>query len=217
MKIGVFDSGKGGTVILEAIKKNLPHEQYMYIGDSENCPYGEKTDEELMKIVCEIVERLKDWGAKIIVIACNTATTRCIDRLRELYPDLVFVGTEPAVKLAVDTGLNNVLVMATPGTIHSERMMSLIKENQKPGQKIDLLACAGLADAIERGENIDVVLDGLIGKMGTYDVVVLGCTHYSLIKERIQKYFPNAKLIDGSEGVANRVSKLVLKMHKKSP
>ena len=141
--------------MLEAIKKALPDEEYMYIGDSENCPYGEKSQEELMSIVTSIVERLKDWGARIIVIACNTATTRCIDGLREKYPNLIFVGTEPAVRLAAKTGAKKILVMATPGTANSERLAKLVHDNKQTGQTIDLLPCAGLADAIEKNEGID--------------------------------------------------------------
>ncbi|MBP5647999.1 glutamate racemase [Candidatus Saccharibacteria bacterium] len=209
MKIGFFDSGKGGTSILDVVKKLLPNEEYMYIGDSENCPYGEKSDEELIKIVQANVDRLKDWGATIIVIACNTATTRCIDKLRKIYPDLKFVGTEPAVKLAIMSGVKKVLVMATPGTIKSERLLALVRDNEKQDQEVDLMACPGLADAIEKDEDIDGVLDELLKDVKEYDAVVLGCTHYSLIKNKIQRYFPNAKLIDGNEGVAKRVKIII--------
>ncbi len=209
MKIGVFDSGKGGTTVLEAIKELLPEDEYYYIADSKNCPYGEKSDDELMRIVRNNVDELKEWGAEIVVIACNTATTKCIEKLRELYPELKFVGTEPAIKLATKSDAKNILVMATPGTVHSERMMSLLKENQKEGQKVELLACSGLADAIEEEKEIDKVLASLLEGVRQPDLVVLGCTHYSLIKEKIQNYFPRATLIDGNEGVARRVAELV--------
>ena len=99
-KIGVFDSGIGGLTVLEELKKMLPKEDFIFYADSANNPYGEKTDEELNGIVSNIVDFLIDKGCKIIVIACNTATTRCIRYLREKYPDIVFIGTEPAVKLA---------------------------------------------------------------------------------------------------------------------
>ncbi len=209
MKIGVFDSGRGGTTVLEAIKELLPENEYYYIADSKNCPYGEKTDDELMRIVRNNVDELKEWGAEIVVIACNTATTKCIEMLRELYPELKFVGTEPAIKLATKSDAKNILVMATPGTVHSERMMSLLKENQKEGQEVELLACSGLADAIEEEKEIDKVLASLLESVRQPDLVVLGCTHYSLIKEKIQNYFPRATLIDGNEGVARRVAELV--------
>ena len=98
-----------------------------------------------MKIVVKNTEELKDWGAEIVVIACNTATTRCIESLRKQYPNLKFVGTEPAIKLATKTDAKKILVMATPGTIESERTLELVEENQKIGQKIELLACPRLA------------------------------------------------------------------------
>ena len=212
MKIGIFDSGKGGTTVMAAIKERLPEAEYFYIGDSRNCPYGEKTDEELMKITRRHVETLKKKGARIIVIACNTATTRCIAKLRQEYPELKFVGTEPAIKLATETGVKRILVMATPGTIESERTARLMAEYQRPRQKIRLLACPGLADVIEAGTGIDEKLAELLAKIPAPEVIVLGCTHYSLIKPEIQKYFPEAKLIDGNEGVAKRVVELTKQM-----
>ena len=216
MKIGLFDSGIGGTTILAAIQKILPNEEYKYIADSKNCPYGEKTDEELKAIVTKNVEELKAWGAEIVVIACNTATTKCISYLREQYPELKFVGTEPAIKLAADTNAENILVMATPGTIESERTKSLLEENQKPGQNIELLACPGLADVIElnyESKNFEPILDHLKNLFLTInttpDIIVLGCTHYSLVKDLIQTFYKDATLIDGNDGVARQVKELV--------
>lgn len=214
MKIGVFDSGRGGTTVLAAVKALLPDEEYFYIADSKNCPYGEKSDEELYKIVTKNVNDLKSWGAKIIIIACNTATVKCIKKLRTEFNDLKFVGTEPAIKLAANQkNAKNILVLATPGTIKSERTINLKNLNQKPGQHIDLLACPGLADAIEReDDNIDKFLDTILPNpqdRAKYDVVVLGCTHYPLIKDELVKKFPSAILLDGGEGVAKQVKKLI--------
>lgn len=219
MKIGLFDSGVGGTSVLDSIKKILPNEEYKYIADSKNCPYGEKSDAELKAIVDKNVKTLINWGAKIIVIACNTATTRCIEYLRSRYPDILFVGTEPAIKLAANTDAQLVLVMATPGTIESERTKALLQENQKSGQEVRLLPCPGLADTIEKNyqtgnfEIISKYLDGLFATTNySPEVIVLGCTHYSLIKELIQAHFKDAKLIDGNGGVAKRVKNLVEKL-----
>ncbi len=214
MKIGVFDSGIGGTSVLEAIKKLLPNEEYYYFADSKNCPYGEKEDDELYRIVKGNVEFLINWGAEIIVIACNTATTRCIEKLREEFK-IPFVGTEPAVRLAVKSNANKILVLATPGTIHSERLETLVKENQRQNQAIDLLPCPGLADTIEFNLNKDESkiykkLEELLNNLPKdYDSIVLGCTHYSLIKPLIQEFFPSAELVDGNEGIAKRVKELV--------
>lgn len=235
IKIGIFDSGMGGTTIFCAVKKeleaaNLPAE-YFYIADSKNCPYGEKSDNELKKIVVKNTEELINWGAKIIIIACNTATVRCISYLREKYPETIFVGTEPAIKLATKSNKKNILVLATPGTIRSERTQKLIEKNQNQDQEITLLSCPGLADAIEHTlsftkdyqvlpptQNQQNIITEKLATLfqqitSTPDVVVLGCTHYPLIKTEIQKFFKNATLIDGADGVARQVEKLIKKIY----
>ena len=119
--IGVFDSGIGGLNILRELEKRLPGRDFLYFGDSKNCPYGEKTDDELMAITSSIVMNLKERGCKVIVIACNTATTRCMKKLKQLFPELIFIGTVPAIKVACDKNSKNTLVLATPATIDSER------------------------------------------------------------------------------------------------
>lgn len=216
MKIGFFDSGIGGTTILDAVKKLIPDAEYKYIADTKNCPYGEKSAEELKEITAACTEELASWGAKIIVIACNTATTRCIAYLREKYPEIEFVGTEPAIKVATDSGAKNILVMATPSTVTSDRTRILIENNQKPGQDIELLSCPGLANTVEKyyeTENHQPIIDLLENLFrnvtNTPDVIVLGCTHYSLIKSHIQAFYPSAKLVDGCDGVARRVKSLL--------
>ena len=221
MKIGLFDSGIGGTTILEAIQKILPNEEYKYIADSKNCPYGEKSDVELKTIVDKNTKELESWGAKIIVIACNTATTKCISYLRDKYPKIKFVGTEPAIKLAAATNAKNILVMATPGTVNSERTKSLLEKNQKSNQNIKLLACPGLAEVIEQNYNsknfepIKNCLQNLFKNLDiSPEIIVLGCTHYSLIKNQIQTFFKNAKLIDGNNSFALQTKNLVEKIQK---
>ncbi len=212
-KIGMFDSGIGGLTILKELKKLLPNEDFIYYADSKNNPYGEKNDDELMKIVTNIVEFLISKNVKIIVIACNTATTRCIKKLRIMYPNMFFVGTEPAIKVACDNNYKNTLVMATPGTIKAERTHELVKNYKKKGQKIKLLPCKGLADTIEFGtqKDIDRVLHNLLHSYYNKDIdsIVLGCTHYPYVKKNIKKLFPNAKLIDGNKGVSNQVKRVL--------
>ena len=214
MKIGVFDSGRGGMTILKAVKKRLPNEEYCYIADTKNCPYGEKLEDVLYDIVRSNVEKLKKWGARIVIVACNTATVKCIERLRKDYPELMFVGTEPAVKLALDSGARRVLVLATPNTIESERVHLLARENVEFGQTVDFLACPGLAKAIEDYYGMDegkirAKLEELLTRDDSYDAVVLGCTHYPLVNNEIQRFYPKAKLVDSSDGVARRVEALV--------
>ena len=215
-KIGVFDSGIGGLNILEELKKLLPNEDFLYFGDSDNCPYGTKSQEDLMKIVSRIVEYFRDNDCKLIVIACNTATTRCMKSLREMYPDMIFVGTVPAVKMACDNKCHDTLVLATEGTIASERVHELIYDNKNDDQEIYLVACNGLAEAIEDKNNelIDCIIYNTLKEYLDYsiDSIVLGCTHYPWAKENISKLFPDAELYDGSIGVAKEV-KRQLELH----
>ena len=208
-KIGVFDSGIGGLTTLEEIKNILPNEDFIFYADSKNNPYGEKTKEELCNITEDIVNTLIEYKVKIIVIACNTATTNCIEYLRNKFPNMIFVGTEPAIKVACDNNYKNTLVMATPGTISSDRVHELVKKNKKRNEKIYLVPCDGLANAIETNnkEKIDLLLHENLDKYKDYniDAIVLGCTHYPIIKDKIQKYFKDATLIDGNIGVARQV------------
>ena len=208
-KIGVFDSGIGGLTTLEEIRKLLPNENYIFYADTKNNPYGNKTKEELYSITEEIVDFLLNKDVKIIVIACNTATTNCINHLREKYKNINFIGTEPAIKVACDNNYKNTLVMATQGTINSEKIQSLLDKNMKENENFYLLPCEGLANAIEtkNEEKIDKLLFKYLNeyKNKEIDAIVLGCTHYPIIKDKIQSYFPKAKIIDGNIGVAKRV------------
>lgn len=214
-KIGVFDSGIGGLSILDELKEVLPHENFLYYGDSVNCPYGEKTDDELMVITRKIVKYLKSEGCKLIVIACNTATTRCMKRLREEFPELIFVGCVPAIKMASDREFKNTLVMATPATIESERTHELVRDNKRDDQNIYLIPCFGLAAAIEREDKREVknILQNIFFeyKDKNIDSIVLGCTHYPFIKKEIMEEMPGAELLDGARGVANEVERQLAK------
>ena len=212
--VGVFDSGIGGTTILQAVQKLLPNENFIFFGDSKNCPFGTKKLPELKKIVKDAAEFLIERNVKLIIVACNTATTQTIDYLREIFPEVPFVGTEPAIKLACDSGASNILLLSTEGTAHSPRTQELIEENIKPGQRVDNFPCLGLAEAIET-RNINKIRANLaenfknIPEPEKIEIVVLGCTHYPLASAEIQKFFPNAKLVDGGEGVAKQVKKIL--------
>lgn len=209
--VGVFDSGIGGLSVLSELEKLLPNEDFYYYGDSLNNPYGEKSDEELFEITSGVVDYLVNQGCRLIVIACNTATTRCMKYLREKYKDVIFVGTVPAIKVACDRDFKNTLVMATPATIESERTMELIRDNIRKDQNIYLVACPGLANAIEDNdqEKIKEILKDTFReyKDKEIDSIVLGCTHYPFIKEDILKEMPGVILLDGSRGVAMEVKR----------
>lgn len=213
-KIGIFDSGIGGLTVLEEIRKLLPNEEYYYYSDSLNNPYGEKTTDELYEITSLVVEHLIKENAKIIVIACNTATTRCIDYLRDKYKDIIFIGTEPAIKVACDNGYKNILLLATPLTINSERTSFLVEHNKRKKGNIYLSACEGLAHAIEINDvkSEERIINGIYQKYKdkNIDAIVLGCTHYPLIKELIGKYFKDVILLDGGLGVAKEVQRKLI-------
>ena len=221
-QIGMFDSGNGGWTTLEAVRRRLPEVEIEYVADLKNCPYGEKSAAELLEITSRVTQGLIARGAKIVVIACNTATTRCIRALREKFPDAVFIGTEPALRLAKRTGAQRIVLLATPSTVASEQVARLIRQNRLEEQ-VKLISCAGLAKAVEAGievqrgearlvrtEKAERCLMKILAKMPegereTMEVVVLGCTHYVWIAEQIQKWFPKARMLDGNEGVARRV------------
>lgn len=211
-KIGILDSGIGGTTILKEIVKLLPKEDYVYYADSKNNPYGEKSPEEIYKIVENIVEfLLKEKDCKMIVVACNTATTQCMKKLKEKYKDFPFIGTVPAIKTACDNNYKHILVLATPSTIDSKRTKELIEDNKKENQEIILIPCSGLANAIEEEnkKKIENILENIkeTVKDTPIDSIVLGCTHYPLIKNEIHKFFKDIPLLDGSIGIAKEVKR----------
>ncbi len=188
-KIGVFDSGIGGATVLKEIIKLLPHENYIYYSDSINNPYGDKTETEIQNICDNIVRYLIEQDCKIIVIACNTASAESVDYLRNKYKFIKFIAIEPAYKMVYDYSYENpTLIMATKGTIDSEKFHSLL--NKYDNHQTFLLPCIGLADRIERGnineinKYLNEILHPYIGKVKN---VVLGCTHYPLVEENIRQ------------------------------
>ena len=209
-RIGILDSGLGGLSILRELRKVLPNEDYLFYEDSINNPYGSKSDTELLKIVSNVVEFLLKNDCKIIVIACNTATTSCMKSLREMYPDVIFVGTVPAIKVAYDNNCKNTIILSTPYTMNSKRVEELINDYHNPDQNIINISGENLANLIEN-EKYDEIFSLLERLLNPYkdkcDSIVLGCTHYPLIKDIIQSIIPNAKLLDGSLGVANEVKR----------
>ena len=213
--IGLFDSGLGGLSILKELLKLLPNEDFLFYEDSLNNPYGDKTEEELLEITSRIVDYLLKENCKIIVIACNTATTSCIKKLRELYPNTIFVGTVPAIKVAYDCHFKHTLILSTPYTSKSTRVHELIHDYQDADQEIINVSGENLANLVEmnKTEEIDELLNKILSPyFGVVDSVVLGCTHYPLIKDRIEKILPNVALLDGSNGVAREV-KHQLELH----
>ncbi|MBR3117225.1 MAG: glutamate racemase [Bacilli bacterium] len=204
--IGVFDSGIGGVTVLKELLKLLPNEKYIYYSDSINNPYGDKTNEEIIDISDKVVEFLINKGCTIIVIACNTASAIAKDYLRNKY-SIPIIAIEPAYKSVLDD--EKTLVMATKATINSDKFKTLF--NKYDNHNTILLSCSGLADLIEEG-NKDKIIEYLNNKIGEYKGVknvVLGCTHYPLIKEEISKVLGPVNFYDGSLGVAKHTKEVM--------
>ena len=207
-KIGVFDSGLGGLSVLKEMMKVLPNEDFLFYEDSLNNPYGVKEEDELLEITSKIVDYLLDNDCKIIVIACNTATTCCMKALREKYPNTIFVGTVPAIKVAYDNNYKNTIILSTPYTTKSKRVEELLNDYTREDQIITNISGENLANLIELDKH-DEIMELLHRLLDDYkdraDSLVLGCTHYSLIKAEINEVLPNTVLLDGCLGVANEV------------
>ncbi|MBQ6135705.1 MAG: glutamate racemase [Bacilli bacterium] len=209
-KIGVFDSGLGGLSVLKELMKLLPGEDYLFYEDSIHNPYGIKTEEELLEITSNIVDYLLENGCKIIVIACNTATTCCMKSLREKYPEVIFVGTVPAIKVAYDNHFKNTIILSTPYTSQSKRVQELLHDYTDVDQNIINISGENLANLIEldKKDEINELLHRLLDSyVDVADSMVLGCTHYSLIKDEIHAVLPNTTLLDGCRGVSEEVKR----------
>lgn len=206
-RIAVLDSGIGGTGVLNAIRERAPWADLVYIADHAFGPYGERSLDEVRGRTELLSRYLISAGVELIVIACNSASAAALRHLREVLPDTVFVGMEPAVKPAAAATRSGVIgVMATGATFQGELFRDLVG---KHGEGVDIVeqACPGLAAAIERGEDVAPLLDLYLPPMVELgaDVIVLGCTHYPLIIDKIKGRLPDGvSLIDPAPAVAKR-------------
>lgn len=210
--VGFFDSGVGGRCILEAFRRLCPREDVRYIADSENCPYGNKPPEEIVALSEACVRRLLADNCKLIVVACNTATAAAIDYLRDKYPEVPFVGLEPAVKPAVLNSKSAVVaILATQGTFNGR----LYRETTArfAGDTVVLSVVADeFVMMVERGETSGLKAEAAVRRRiepliaAGADHIVLGCTHFPHLKELIAKVAAGrAVIVDPSEAVARRV------------
>lgn len=219
--IGVFDSGVGGISVLKEIYARLPHEDYIYFGDTKNSPYGTKSEEEILTLAHEVFKKLLAQHCKIIVIACNTITSVAINFLRSTYPEISIVGTEPAVKPAIILHAKNknghACVMATPATISNHRFLELVHRFEKDyDEKVLLRPCEGLMDFVERGElyseNLKNYLREKTKDFAQHNIqsVALGCTHYPFIEKALREVIsPEIFLVHGGEGIARQTEKVL--------
>ena len=216
LPVGVFDSGVGGLSVLRAIREQMPEETVLYFGDQGHVPYGLRSIEQIQLFSEAITRFLLAKGAKIIVVACNTASAAALRYLREKFPDVPFVGMEPAVKPAAEhTQTGRVGVLATPATFQGALYASVV---ERFANGVELLqdTCPGLVQQIEQG-NLDgdktrkILEDALLPMLEkNIDTVVLGCTHYPFVIPLIQQIVGDrVRVIDPAPAVAKQVRRVL--------
>ncbi|HZD57076.1 MAG TPA: glutamate racemase [Anaerolineales bacterium] len=214
--IGLFDSGVGGISVLRAIRRNQPHEELLYLADQAHVPYGSRPVEEVRSFSEQITRYLLAQGAKMIVVACNTASAAALHYLRQEFPEVPFVGMEPAVKPAAERTQTGVVgVLATPATFQGALYASVI-ERFANGVTVLQHTCPGLVGQIEAGHLEDfetrAVLEEALHPMLSQgiDTVVLGCTHYPFVIPIIQDIVgPKVRVIDPAPAIAQQVGRLL--------
>ena len=214
--IGFFDSGVGGTSIWKEVVALLPNENTIYIADSVNAPYGIKTKEEIIQLSIRCTERLIEQNCKIIVVACNTATTNAIDHLRTNF-NIPFIGIEPAIKPALlKTKTKTIGILATKGTLSSSLFESTKNEF---GEDIKIIEQIGTgivelieANQLESKELFDLVTSYVEPMVSAdIDCLVLGCTHYPYLKPILTKILPqDIQLIDSGAAVAKQTKRILI-------
>lgn len=212
--IGIFDSGIGGTSIWSKIHQLLPDEKTIYLADSKNAPYGQKSKAEIFTLSCKNTEFLLDMDCKLIVVACNTATTNAIQELRAKY-NVPFIGIEPAIKpAATHSKTQTIGILATQGTLNSE-LFHKISEKFHHTKIIEQVG-HGLVQLIENGEinspEMTKLLHSYLSPMieANIDFLVLGCSHYPYLISQIKRILPaHIQIIDSGEAVARQTQNVL--------
>lgn len=214
--IGIFDSGVGGLSVLRAVRAQMPDEAVIYFGDQAHVPYGPRPLDEVRAFSEEITRFLLANDAKLIVVACNSASAAALPTLRATFPGVPFVGMEPAVKPAVELTRSGVVgVLATPATFQSALYASVI-ERFAQGVTVLQHTCPGLVAQIEQGaleaaETESILMEALLPMLAQgIDTVVLGCTHYPFVIPLIERIVgPKVRVIDPAPAVARQVGRLL--------
>lgn len=217
LPIGIFDSGVGGTSIWKEIQELLPNEDTIYLADSKNAPYGEKSKEEILQLSIKNTEYLFQQQCKLIVVACNTATTNAIKYLRDTY-NVPFIGIEPAIKpAALNSTSKTIGVLATKGTLTSSLFHSTAKDHaansvmieQQGKGLVELIEC-GKLDSAELRHLLEEYMKPMLEK--GIDYLVLGCTHYPYLIPILKEILPEGiKIIDSGEAVARQTKTVLTK------
>jgi glutamate racemase len=218
--IGILDSGVGGLTVLQSIVQELPHESFVYIGDSRNTPYGSKSEEEIYDLSRHLVDFLLKKEVKLIVVACNTITVSCLDRLRSEYPDVAMVGTVPVIKTAAEVSKNKRIgILSTTRTAQSVYQKHLIEEFSN-GCIVVNEGTDALVPLIEQGRLSDSHLATVLKQVlapfqkENIDALALGCTHFPFLKKQIQQMLgPDVQLLDSGGAIARQVKRVLEHNH----
>ena len=210
--IGIFDSGIGGISILEKLKQLLPNENFIYLADNQNCPYGSKSKKEIILLSNKNCEKLIELNCKIIIIACNTSTTNSIKKLRDIIA-IPIIGIEPGLKPAIHyTKTKNIGILATEKTLGSKLFFETLSQNRIDDIHIHEQIGYELVNLIEEGshskQNLYKLLEKYLVPMinKKIDCLLLGCTHYNHIKDIIEEIIPvDIKIVDTIVPVNKRV------------
>ena len=210
--IGLFDSGIGGISILEKLKQLLPNENFIYLADNRNCPYGSKSKKEIISLSKKNCEKLIELNCKIIIIACNTSTTNSIKKLREIIA-IPIIGIEPGLKPAIHyTKTKNIGILATEKTLGSKLFFETLNQNRIDDIHIHEQIGYELVNLIEEDshskQNLQKILEKYLVPMinKKIDCLLLGCTHYNHIKDIIEEIIPvDIKIVDTIAPVNKRV------------
>ncbi|MSQ15346.1 MAG: glutamate racemase [Dehalococcoidia bacterium] len=213
--IGVFDSGVGGLAVVEQIRKLLPREDIVYYADRGHFPYGPKSAQAVLSLSISAVEFLLSKRSKLIVVACNTASAAALSELRQQFK-IPFVGVVPAIKPAsLQTRSGKIGVIATEGTLHAEMFQGLV-EQFASGLEVVTVACPLLVEFVEEGRvggpELELALHSYIDPIleSGADTLVLGCTHYSFLKEAVERIAgPEVAVLETSKPVAKQVQRLL--------
>lgn len=214
--LGIFDSGVGGLSVLQSLREQLPEEDMLYVADQSHVPYGNRSRDEVRGYAEGIVRFLLDQGSKLIVVACNTASAAALQHLRSTFPDVPFVGMEPAVKPAAERTRSGVVgVLATPATFQGQLYESTVDRYAR-GITILQDTCPGLVSQIERGritgKKTRAILEDALQPMliQGVDIVVMGCTHYPFVIPLIEEIVgPEIEVIDPAPAVARQAGRLL--------
>lgn len=217
--IGIFDSGVGGLSVYQAIRHALPDEDLLYIADSHNAPYGERSSEYIITRAIALTEFLISHGAKAVVVACNTATVIAVDILRRRF-SIPIIALEPAIKPAVAHSQSGTVgVLATRRTVESPSVARLCRDYAADA-KVMLQPCPGFVERVELGDidspaTLDLVAQHIAPLLQSgADTLVLGCTHYVYLRAAIQQVAGgNVLVLDSSEAVARQVARRIGTTH----